>query len=208
VVVSMGSRAASGGYYIAMAGRHIFADPATITGSIGIFGGKPVLAGLYDKIELGKELFTRGRHAGMMTSMRPFTDEERARLGAMLGAFYDHFVGLVAENRRLPRDSIDQLGRGRVWTGQAGREHGLVDELGGLKQALDYTASHLGLREYRVVRYPERRRLIDLPQVPVLGWLGRWAGLVGEEVRAAAAPLADLPEGELLARLPYDIDIR
>lgn len=208
IAVSMGNLAASGGYYMAMAGRRIFADPATITGSIGIYGGKPVLEELYDKIDLGKALFTRGEHAGMMTFMRPFTENERERFFHLMVAFYDHFIGLVADNRNLPADSIDELGRGRVWTGQAGMINGLVDELGGLKQAIDYTALQAGLKEYRIVRYPERRRLFDLPDIPLLGPLGRLVGLTEEQTATVAPPIEPLPEGELLARLPYNIYIR
>lgn len=208
IVVSMGSVAASGGYYISMAARRIFASPGTITGSIGIYGGKPVLADLYEKIDLGKELYVRGAHAGMLTWTRPFTDEERQIYFDHLKAFYEHFVTLVAKNRTLPADSIDALGRGRVWTGREALSNGLVDELGGLKQAVEYTAEQSKLEDYRLVAFPKRRMLFQLPSVPFLGMVGRLLGLSDESLESAAGALSRLPDGDIFARLPYDIDIQ
>lgn len=161
--VSMGNIAASGGYYIGMAGSSIFANPGTVTGSIGIFGGKADLSKLYDKISLGKELYTRGRFAGMMSTTRPFTDEEREKYFSQLQGMYDHFVSLVAENRNLPADSIDNLSRGRIWTGSEAKKNGLVDQIGGLKETIDFAAQRLNLKDYRVKIYPEKRPLFILP---------------------------------------------
>ena len=206
-VVSMGNVAASGGYYIAMPAQWIFAQPATITGSIGIYGGKADLSGLYGKIGLGKELLVRGLHAGMLSTVRPFTEEERARYLHLLTAFYDHFIALVADNRQLPADSVDALSRGRVWTGREAADNGLIDQLGGLKDAIDYAAKSLGLSEYRVVAYPEKRALFQLPSVPLLGDLAgllRGSGTAITGAGNAAIPLAD---GAIYARLPFDISI-
>lgn len=208
MVVSMSGLAASGGYYISMAAKRIFADPATITGSIGIYGGKPVLAGLYEKINLGKELYTRGNHAGMMTWTRPFTDDERERYFDQLQQFYNHFISLVGENRSLETDSVDNLGRGRVWTGREALANGLVDSLGGLHQAITYTAEVAGLDDYRVVRYPQRTVLFRLPKIPLLGSFSRWLGLGDDTPTSVPSIIEQLPDNDLLARLPYDIDIR
>jgi len=208
VVVSMANVAASGGYYIAMPGSRLFADPATITGSVGIYGGKLDLSALYRKIDLGKELYTRGRFAGMMTAVRPFTEEERSKYQSHLQAFYEHFVELVAANRRLPPDSIDSLSRGRVWTGREARSIGLVDELGGLKAALDYTAREAGLDDYEVRVLPEKRPWFILPGaslwrevLPLFGLSGNTADDILPEL-----PIDDA--SSIIARLPYDIDIQ
>ncbi len=207
MVISMGNMAASGGYYIAMPGRTVFASSGSLTGSIGIFGGKADLSGLYDKIDMGKELYTRGKYAGMMTRIRPFTPEEREKYYSQLEAFYQHFVALVAANRELPADSIDHLSRGRVWTGREAAANGLVDHLGGLKAALDHTARTLALHDYRVVRYPHRRIWFELPSVPVLG--GLISALTGSKsAEDAAADLVPLADGDIYARMPFDLTIQ
>ncbi len=207
-VVSMGGVAASGGYYIAMPADRVFADPATITGSIGIFGGKADLSGLYKKIDLNKELLTRGKFSAMMSMIRPFTDEERAKYFEELKAFYDHFVELVSGNRRLTADSVNHLGAGRVWTGREALYNGLVDELGGLQQTLEYTANRLGIADrYTVDYYPRRRPLFILPAQPFWGFL---AGLFVQRGGRSEDTLSDLLPlaGETVyARLPYDITI-
>ena len=203
LVVSMAGQAASGGFYIATAAQRLFANPACFTGSIGIYAGKPSLEGLYSKIGLGKELYTRGRHAGMMTLMRPFTDDERAKFNSEVQAFYDHFVELVAQNRGLSTDSVDNLSQGRVWTGQQALAIGLVDELGGIKNALDYTAAQMRLKDYDVVVLPRRRIWFELPANPLWQFLS--TAITGRTSdRSGELPLA-LPEGGLYARLPYDL---
>ena len=209
LVVSMGNVAASGGYYASLAARRIFANPATVTGSIGIFGGKPDFSGLHQKIGLTKELYTRGKFAGMMTTMRPFNEEERAKYLEALKAFYGHFVDLVSENRKLPTDSIDHLGQGRVWSGREGITNGLIDELGGIKRSLDFTAAQLGLeKRYSVTLYPQRRPLFVFPGRSLFGML---AGLLTSERPLPEAVLDKLvpPATDgIYARLPYDIDIQ
>ncbi len=208
LVVSMSNVAASGGYYVAMPSSRLFADPATITGSIGIYGGKVDLSGLYHKIDLGKELYTRGEFAGMLSTIRPFTPAEREKYYSHMQSFYDYFVGLVAKNRSLATDSVDALARGRVWTGREALANGLVDELGGLKQTLDHTAVTLGLKEYRIAVYPQKRPLLMLPGESLLKRLGRF--LTGGDAVGDLVP-TDLPlptDGEILARLPYDITIQ
>jgi protease-4 len=208
VIVSMANLAASGGYYIAMPGDRVFADPATITGSIGIFGGKADLSGLYEKIALTKELYTRGKFSGMMSSIRPFTEEERAKYLSQLEAFYGHFVDLVAGNRSLPADSINHLGQGQVWTGREALGNGLVDELGGLQRSLEYTARRLGLgNDYSVEYYPKRRPWFVFPRFSPFSIV---AGLLGRREAAveSAATRALAGTDEVLARLPYDISIQ
>jgi protease IV len=209
LVVSMGNVAASGGYYVAMPASRIFVDPATITGSIGIYGGKADFSGLYEKLDVGKELYTRGKFAGMLTNIRPFTTDEREKYGSSLRAFYDHFVNLVASNRSLSADSVDRLGQGRVWTGRSAKDNGLADELGGVRQALEYLADSLGLRDYRVEVYPKRHPWLLIPRIPLLDQV--YCLLAGKS-RATEdvlpAVLACAEDGALLARLPFDIDIK
>jgi protease-4 len=207
MAVSMANVAGSGGYYIAMAGHPIFVNPATVTGSIGIYGGKVDFSGLHEKLAIGKELYTRGRYAGMLTTTRPFTDDERAKYRSHLTAFYDHFVDLVAENRTLPNDSVDNLGRGRVWTGREALSHGLADEPGGIKQALSHIADELGLDEYTVTIYPEKKPWFIFP--------GRsmWKRFVSILTGTETSPETDLPiipiseEGSILARMPFDLTV-
>ena len=99
VIVSMGDLAASGGYYISMASDYIVAQPTTITGSIGVFGGKFTLHGLYDKVGITKEILTRGQHADMFSEYRPWNDDERAKFHSMMKSFYDDFISRAAEGR-------------------------------------------------------------------------------------------------------------
>lgn len=208
VVVSMANVAASAGYYFSMPAQRLYANAGSVTGSIGIYGGKPDFSRFFEKIDLHKELYTRGRFAGMMTTSRPFTDEERSKYFSHLQAFYDHFVDLVSENRNLPRDSIDSLGRGRVFSGREAMRAGLVDEIGGLKEALDYAASQTGVDDYEVVIYPQRRPLFVLPGGSIMRAV--WSMIAGggdgpDGVFEGLASAADSPI--LIARLPFDFTI-
>ncbi len=205
MIVSMADVAASGGYYLAMPGKRLFALPGTVTGSIGIFGGKADLSNLYEKISLGKELYVRGKYAGMLSTIAPFSDEEREKYYSQLKAFYDHFCGLVAGNRRLTVDSVDNLGRGRVWTGREALRNGLVDQLGGLKQSLDYLAQSLEISEYRVRVYPENRPLFVLPARSMFGVVASVFGLDKNDDITRAGQMVASADGELFARMPYDL---
>jgi protease-4 len=205
LVVSMANVAASGGYYIAMPASTLFADEGTIAGSIGIYGGKANFSGLYDKIDLGKELYRRGRYAGMMSTARPFTDDERAKLQSEIDAFYSHFLELVARNRSLSVDSIGRLAEGQVWTGREAVAVGLVDYVGGADDALDFLAKSLQIEEYRTKVYPQKRPLIILPAQPIFRLMAAafWPGAdrLGLEDNLQ---LPTLPDG-LYARIPFDI---
>ncbi len=204
LVTSMSNIAASGGYHIAMHSKKLFASPSTVTGSIGIYGGKADLSGLYEKIDLYKYLYKRGEFAGMMSQSRPFTEAEREKYREHLFAFYDHFIGLVAENRGLEKDSIDQIARGRTFTGETARQIGLVDSLGGIHQAIQYIADTAGLDSYRVCIYPRRTTWFRLPGVSVMNLVTRAFG--GSEAVVYELERIKLPEVDgLMARLPYDI---
>jgi protease-4 len=205
MVVSMANVAASGGYYLAMPGKKLFALPGTVTGSIGIFGGKLDLSNLYEKISLGKELYLRGKYSGMLSTVAPFSTEEREKYYSQIEAFYGHFCELVASNRHLTVDSVDQLGRGKVWTGREALRNGLIDQLGGLKQSLDYLAATLELKEYRVRVYPENRPLFVLPARSFMGMMASvFGGDTGDALGQAGQVLGSA-NGDLYARMPYDL---
>jgi protease-4 len=207
VVVSMGDVAASGGYYIAMASDAIVAQPSTITGSIGVFGGKLTLKGLYDKVGVSKEILTRGRHSALFSDYRPWSEEERSKIRVLMTDFYRDFVKRAADGRKKTYDEMHALAQGRVWTGTEALNHGLVDDLGGLEVALKVAKqkAKLGDGEVRLVVLPERKGFIetllqhqeDSAQVAIpaeLRSLLRWASLFGE--------------GRPLTRLPFDLSIR
>ena len=145
VVASMGNVAASGGYYISMGADHVFAEPTTVTGSIGVVGGKMALSGLFDKLGITSDLISRGENSGLFSAMNKFTKSERAVLVALMDDTYEQFTAKAAEGRGLSQDRIKQLGGGKVYTGRQAEELGLVDELGDLKAAIAKAKQLAGL---------------------------------------------------------------
>jgi protease IV len=138
VVVSMGDVAASGGYYISAGASKILAQPSTITGSIGVLAGKPVLKGFYDWLGISNEYILRGKRAGMFRETEKFTPEEREKFEEWIkNTYYNDFIPKVAKGRNKPVEYIDSVGQGRVWTGAQGKDRGLVDEFGGLDRAVE-----------------------------------------------------------------------
>ena len=137
VVVSMSDVAASGGYYIACGANKIVAEPSTITGSIGVVGGKPVVKGLYDWLGITNEYVMRGKNAGMFRETEKFNDSERKKFEEFLNSTYEDFITKVGKGRNRDKKEIDAIGQGRVWTGQQGKDRGLVDEYGGLDRAIE-----------------------------------------------------------------------
>ncbi len=138
VVVSMSDVAASGGYYISASASKIIAQPSTITGSIGVVAGKPVMRGFYDWLGISNEYVLRGKRAGMFRETEKFTPEERTKFEDWIKTtYYDDFVPKVAKGRNKNAEYIDSVGQGRVWTGAQGKERGLVDEFGGLDRAFE-----------------------------------------------------------------------
>lgn len=195
LVVSMGGAAASGGYYIAAPATRIFANPMTITGSIGIFYGKADVQALLGKIGVGVTTFKTAPRADAESVYRPFTDEERRELTRKVGQFYDMFLARVAEGRHKKKSDIDAVGQGRVWTGRQAAAHGLVDEIGGLRQALEYARQAAGL--------DAEAPIVELP-VPETTIVGRLLGIEG--LHASEPPLlpAEL-RGALAALAPFAI---
>ena len=202
LVVSMSDVAASGGYYIACAADSIFASPATITGSIGVFAGKLSLAGLYEKIGITTETSTRGAHADMYSLDRPFTDDEREIVRHQIGMFYNNFLKIVADGRRRTPQEIDSVAQGRVWTGKAAQRHGLVDAFGGLPRAIRAAAQMAGIEH-------EDYGVSILPHAP---WaLFEWPsplGILGLHGVDLPVELSDLSNQHLWYLLPWRLEIR
>lgn len=146
VVVSMSDVAASGGYYISCNANKIVAEPTTITGSIGVFMGKPVVKGLYDWLGITNEYVMRGKNSGIFRETEKWTPEERKKMedGAN-NIYFNNFLPKVAAGRNMDSERADSLGQGRVWTGSQAKENGLIDEFGGLEKAIDIAKELAGL---------------------------------------------------------------
>jgi protease IV len=166
VVVSMGDVAASGGYFISMAADAIVAQPGTITGSIGVLSGKPVVSQLLSRIGVTTDSITEGAHSAMFSTNRPFSEEEWALVNNWLDHIYADFTGKVAAGRGLSADRVHELARGRVWTGADARERGLVDEIGGLDRAAAIARSRAGLPMSAPLRGFPRARPMDRLRPP------------------------------------------
>ncbi len=148
VIVSMGEMAGSGGYWMAAQADVIVADPATLTGSIGVIAGKVTgTDALWDKLGIHWGMITRGENADMWTSTAPFTDAQRVKVDELVGETYQQFKKHVAAARDLTDEEVAAVAKGRVWTGNQALNNGLVDELGGLVDAVDYAKSLLGIAE-------------------------------------------------------------
>jgi protease-4 len=216
LVVSMSDLAASGGYYIAMAGDVLVAQPGTLTGSIGIYTGKYVTGGSFGKLGANIEATSDGRHAEIYSPDRRFTDEERAKMQESMQAFYDQFVEKVAEARHTSPEKIDQIAQGRVWTGQQARQVGLVDQLGGMQTAVAVAKQRANIAaedEVELVIYPKRRSLYEVlsdqfdQPAARLSTAESIITLLGPRDRrilaALLAPSRLFRSGEILAHMPY-----
>jgi protease IV len=164
VVVSMGDLAGSGGYFVALNADKIVAQPGTITGSIGVLGGKFVLAGLFDKLGISFDEVHSGEHALFWDPNRDFSPSERARFEAWLDRVYDDFTRKVAAGRHLPRERVLEIARGRIWSGEDAKALGLVDELGGLATAVRLARKEAKIpagESVRLVPFPRERTLFE-----------------------------------------------
>ncbi len=209
VVVSMGEYAASGGYFVAMGADRIVAQPATLTGSIGVFGGKVVTRQLFERYGVRRDAVAVGPRARMFSPAFDYTDDEWSLVNGWLDRVYDDFTTKVAEHRRLSLDHVRDVARGRVWVGADAAERGLVDELGGLRTAVEAAAGLAGLDADRVTvrRTPTAGLVGRLRQattgpdkhdpVPTAGADGGLAGVVGGllgDLLATAPAGSRLPE--------------
>ena len=170
VVVSMGGVAASGGYYISMNADHIIAEPTTITGSIGVIGGRVVLGDVYEKMGVTKDALRIGKFAGIMDESKRWEGEEAKLIEESIEEIYDVFTAKAAAGRGMEQDAIKELGGGRVWTGIAAKKNGLVDDLGGLDDAIA-KARELASADDKmeVVYYPREKTLSEMIQEMIAG---------------------------------------
>lgn len=210
VVASMGDYAASGGYYIACAADSIVAQPATLTGSIGIFGMIPNAKGLADKLGLTSDVVKTNRHSDVGGLMRPLDGEEKSLMQMMINQGYATFVSRCAEGRRMSEADIEKVAGGRVWTGEAAVESGLVDTLGGIGDALRIAAAKAGLEKYEVVSYPGKEDLFfSLFNAAPSGWETRALRRELGEYYRPFSLLKNLWErSPVQARVPFELNIR
>ena len=201
VVVSMGDVAASGGYYIASAASAVLAEGTTLTGSIGVIGGKVVVQKLMHRLGVVRESMALGANADTFSSLRPFTQSELSWYRRFIEHFYrSRFLAVVSEGRGMTIEEADAAGRGRVWTGRQARDVGLVDELGGLHDAIELAHERAGLsrRRSRVILYGRRARLKELVPPPSI-----WSDVFG-----TWQTLEELAREELLLLMPRWFRIR
>jgi protease-4 len=227
VVASMSDVAASGGYYISMAGQKIYAEPGTLTGSIGVVGGKIALGGLFDKAGVTTETLSRGANANLLSPTAPFSPSERKSMTALMRDTYDQFLEKAAEGRRragkqISKEELEKdLAGGRVWTGRQAKENGLVDELGTLRDAVVEAQKLAGMpadKEAEILELPRPKSLLDTlldlkseTRAPALG-VGRLPLLreLPELTRAAgsAEALLRLRGEPVWVMLPYRVEVR
>ncbi len=170
VIISFGDLAASGGYYIATAARKVLAAPSTLTGSIGVIGGKLNLEGLFAKVGINVDVVEKGRRTGYTSPARPFSAEEVEVVREQMRQFYEElFLEKVAEGRQKSRDSVRKAAEGQVWTGAQALELELLDQIGGLLEAFEAAQEEAGLPETkkaRIVTYTKKWRWRDLFFLP------------------------------------------
>jgi len=213
VVISMGNAAASGGYYLASAANVIVAEPATLTGSIGVFLIRASFGGLYEKLGVDAEVIVRGDYAAINANANLLTEEQRTRTQSIVRSAYDDFLDRVAEGRDMTREEVDQLGRGQVFLGQVAFERGLVDAVGGLHTAVELAKEEAGIDpdvdvERRV--YPGPRGLRDQLREALSGSLRD--SLIDAVLPRELPPILDaataLLDGELALLPPYWVEIK
>ena len=222
VVVSMSDVAASGGYYISVAASKIIAEPSSITGSIGVVAGKPVMRGFYDWLGITNEYVLRGKNAGMFRETEKFSDDERAKFEDWIKTtYYQDFVPKVAKGRKKDPQAIDAVGQGRVWTGAQAKDRGLVDEFGGLDRAIDIAKELAKIPADKGVE----RVILPYPQTFIQQLLNSNSDNSSAKVEQQRAIAAALPEdarralrymalmdrmrnGETMFVMPFDLRVR
>jgi protease-4 len=224
VVASMSDTAASGGYYICMSARKIYAEPGTLTGSIGVVGGKLAIGGTLDKIGINTEVISRGANAGILSTDKPFSDSERKAMTALMKDVYDQFLdkalaGRHKAGKKMTREELVKLAGGRIWTGRQAKANGLIDELGTLQDAIAAARALTDLpadKEPDLLQLPKSKGFLD-------SLLENMGGSRAPQLRMSSLMLRQLPElqrklrglnGLLQLRgepvwltLPYRIDI-
>ena len=222
VVVSMSDVAASGGYYISASAAKILAQPSTITGSIGVVAGKPVMRGFYDWLGISNEYVLRGKNAGMFRETEKFSDDERAKFEEWIKTtYYQDFIPKVAKGRNKDTGFVDSVGQGRVWTGAQAKDRSLVDEFGGLDKAIEVAKQLAKIPADKGVE----RVILPYPTTFLQQLLSGGNENSNTQVEQQRAVFAALPEdarralrymalmdrmknGESMLLMPYDIRIK
>src|SRR5882724_2676706 len=222
VVVSMSDVAASGGYYISASASKIVAQPSSITGSIGVVAGKPVMKGLYDWLGISNEYVLRGKQAGMFRETEKFSDSERAKFEEWIKTtYYNDFVPKVAKGRHKDPKDVDAVGQGRVWTGAQAKDRGLVDEFGGLDRAIELAKQLAKIPADKGVE----RVILPYPRTFLQELLSGGADYSNTKIEQQRALVAALPEdarrafrymalmdrmkdGESMLLMPFELRIR
>jgi protease-4 len=223
----MSDVAASGGYYISAGANKIIAEPSTITGSIGVLAGKPVMKGLYDWLGVTNEYVLRGKNAGMFRETEKFSDDERAKFEFWIRTTYTDFISKVAQGRKMQVDDVDKKGQGRVWTGWQGKDgegKGLVDEYGGLDRAVEVARDLAGLPKDKSVRrvvLPQPRTLLqewlslgsdsETSETPEMKQQRAVLAVLPEDARRAfryAAMLDRMKQGDAALVMPFDLRVK
>lgn len=212
VIASMGSVAASGGYYIAAGADTIVASANTITGSIGIFSLLFNVEELYnDKLGIETETIQTHEFADIYNFTRPFTPAERQVVERNVENGYESFVGVVAESRGMTRDEVHEIAQGRVYTGIAAQEVGLVDEIGDLERALEIAAEKAGIEEYSLDIYPKRKDLFETffstANTKMNTWMRSWVPAEIQKEHDNIRLLMNQPVGQNWALLPIQFDV-
>ena len=222
LVVSMADVAASGGYYISCNADKIVAEPSTVTGSIGVFMGKPVVKGLYDWLGVTNEYVMRGKNAGIFRETEKWTPAERAKMEEQTNKiYYDDFVPKVAKGRNKSPEDVNSIGQGRVWTGAQAKQNGLIDEFGGLEKAIEIAKNLAKIPAEKQVK----RIIFPTPRSFLRDWFGgdddsTFAQTKQEETLLKAMPedarkslrfakiLDQMKDGKAMLMLPYELEIK
>jgi len=201
VIVSMGNVAGSGGYFVAMAADKIVAQPATITGSIGVLAGKMLTAGLWEKLGVSYDEVHTSPYSTIWTAMQDYTPEQWERLQDMLNQIYADFTSKVARGRSLPGEKVLEIAKGRIWTGEDAKELGLVDELGGFPEAIRLAKAAAGIpkdAEICLKIFPEEKPLVEVLLED---------GPVSDEEKASSVAIRTLKEIQPLLRSLREVGI-
>jgi protease-4 len=216
IVASMGDIAASGGYYIAMGCDKIVAEPGTLTGSIGVVGGKLAMSGLLNKVGLTTDVISRGQNSGLFTSDEPFSDSEREVFRRSMESIYDQFTRKAAEARGMDLERLKELAGGRIWTGKQAQQKGLVDQVGTLGDAIRVARGLAGIAEdddLDLIILPKSKsffeQLLEGPDADAesVQWWQQLAPLAGSEA-ATVWQSSQLLREPFLLWLPYRVTIR
>jgi len=209
VVVSMGDVAASGGYYIACAANKIVANEKTITGSIGVFGVIPNVQGMFNnKLGITFDFAKTNKHADIMTMFRPLTAEEKDIIQIGVENIYDDFITKVGEGRGMTKEQVDSIGQGRVWTGLDAKKIGLVDEIGGIDEAIAIAKDLAKLDDYNLVDYPKLKDpfeqfMLSLTEGAETKILKTY---LGENYKYYQKVQSMTTQSGYMTRMPYEID--